>query len=67
VQSTDALRRVYDSHRGEEQGEAEGEEHEYLFYDTTCAMTVVTAIPVVNAKVSAKTRKIFFMIISPLH
>lgn len=26
-------------------------------------MTVVTAIPVVNAKVSAKTRKIFFMII----
>jgi hypothetical protein len=26
VQSTDALRRVYDSHRGEEQGEAEGEE-----------------------------------------
>jgi hypothetical protein len=29
-------------------------------------MTVVMAMPVVDAKVSAKTRKIFFMIISPL-
>jgi hypothetical protein len=68
VQSTDALLRVtllrvHDSHRGGE----EGEEDEYLFHDTICAMTVVTAMPVVNAKVSAKTRKIFFMAVAPLH
>jgi hypothetical protein len=66
VQSTDALRRVHNGHRGGEQGEAEGKEHEYLFHDTICAMTVVAAMPVVNAKVSAKTRKIFFMALPSL-
>ena len=34
-----------------------------VFYDAICAMIVVTAIPVANAKARAIPTKIFFMIV----